>query len=171
MAIKSLPLIYKIRLLTQNKSEFHIAAYLSVQYHQALIALHRAALIAPTISFEAEVASQCADDPSQFRLRRGESICVNSARAIARLTLELADRKINSRLLTAGPPLLACIVIAISLMKNSSSRLQAADLEVRISLYGLKGTGLIYRTASQSLCRLSFGAISQFRTGPTVCRG
>jgi len=134
---------------------------MSIQYHQALIALHRAALIAPIASFEAEVATQCADDPSQFRLRQGESICVNSARAIARLVLELADRKTNSRVLNAGPSLLACVVIAISLLKNSSSRLQAADLEVWVFLSWLDvHSRLIDLTASQSLCRLNFRAIS-----------
>jgi hypothetical protein len=108
---------------------FHIAAQLSIQYYQALIALHRAALIAPLASFEAEVSEHCANDPARFRLKKGESICVNSARSIARLTIELADRKIHSRILSVGPPLLACVVLAIYLVKTSS-RLQAADLEL-----------------------------------------
>jgi hypothetical protein len=110
--------------------EFHFAAYMSIQYHQAMIALHRAGLIAPTAIYEAEIAAHCAGDPSEFRLRKGEYICIHSARAIATLTLELADRKIDSRILNAGPPLLACIVIAIYLMKNPTNRLRAADLEV-----------------------------------------
>ncbi|KEF52432.1 uncharacterized protein A1O9_11673 [Exophiala aquamarina CBS 119918] len=110
--------------------EYHFAAYLSIQYHQAMIALHRAGLIAPTTIYEAEVATHCAGDPSEFRLRKGEYICIHSAREIATLTLELADRKANSRILNAGPPLMACIVIAIYLMKNPTNRLRVADLEL-----------------------------------------
>ncbi|KIW88819.1 uncharacterized protein Z519_10303 [Cladophialophora bantiana CBS 173.52] len=110
--------------------EFHMAAHLSIQYNQALIALHRAGLIAATASFQAEVTCLCADDPSMYRVREGESICVNSARAIARLTVEMAERKTNSRLISAGPQLLACVVLAFFLMKASSRRSQAADLEL-----------------------------------------
>lgn len=109
--------------------EYHFAAYLSIQYYQAMIALHRAGLIAPTSIYEAEIATHCSGDPSEFRLRKGESICIHSAREIATLTLELADRNTSSRILNAGPPLLACIVIAIYLMKNPTNRLRAADLE------------------------------------------
>lgn len=112
-----------------SQHEYHFAAYLSIQYYQAMIALHRAGLIAPTSIYEAEIATHCSGDPSEFRLRKGESICIHSAREIATLTLELADRNTSSRILNAGPPLLACIVIAIYLMKNPTNRLRAADLE------------------------------------------
>ncbi|KAJ9657923.1 hypothetical protein H2198_004006 [Neophaeococcomyces mojaviensis] len=111
-------------------ADFHIAAHLSIQYHQAMIALHRAALIAPTAQFEAEVARQCPDEPSRFRLKGGEMICIKSARSIARLMIELADKKTESRIVTAGPAMLACIVIAIYTAKNPAGRMQAADLEL-----------------------------------------
>lgn len=110
--------------------DFHIAAHLSIQYHQAMIALHRAALIAPTTQFEAEVMRQCPDEPSKYRLKGGETICVKSARSIARLMMELADKRLESRIITAGPAMLACIVIAIHLAKNPGARMQAADLEL-----------------------------------------
>lgn len=113
--------------------EFHIAALISVQYYQALIALHRAALIAPMATFQSEVAKYFLDDSSKLRLLAGEAICVNSARSIARLTIELSDRGVQSRILTAGPPLMACIVLGISLIKNSGSRSMAADLGVSLS--------------------------------------
>jgi Fungal specific transcription factor domain/Fungal Zn(2)-Cys(6) binuclear cluster domain len=109
--------------------EFHIAAFLSIQYYQTMIALHRAALISPAANFELEVTNNCSDDPSQFRLRGGEAICVNSARSIAKLTIEISDRNVESRILTATPSLLACIVLAISLMKNPGSRMQSTDLQ------------------------------------------
>ncbi|GJP95925.1 transcriptional regulator family: Fungal Specific TF [Aspergillus niger] len=110
--------------------EFHAAAFLSIQYHSTLISLHRAALIAPTLSFEEEVARYCSDEPSQFRMRLGESICVSSARAIAKLSVQLSERKADSQIITAGPSLLACIVLAIFLIKHPGSRLQAMDLQL-----------------------------------------
>ncbi|KAF7596867.1 hypothetical protein BBP40_011912 [Aspergillus hancockii] len=112
------------------EAEFHMVAYLSIQYHETLIALHRAALIAPTSSFDAEVERHCSEEPSKFRLRNGESICVNSARAIAKLSIELSERGAASRLIPVGSALLACIVLAIYLMKSSGSRLLAMDLEL-----------------------------------------
>ncbi|GFN16874.1 transcription factor domain-containing protein [Aspergillus tubingensis] len=110
--------------------EFHAAAFLSIQYHSTLISLHRAALIAPTSSFEEEVAKYCSDEPSQFRMRHGESICVSSARAIAKLSVQLSERKTDSQTIPAGPSLLACIVLAIFLIKHPGSRLQAMDLQL-----------------------------------------
>ncbi|KAH7313057.1 fungal-specific transcription factor domain-containing protein [Rhexocercosporidium sp. MPI-PUGE-AT-0058] len=113
-----------------SNSEFHFAALLSIQYYQALIALHRAALIAPTATFQSEVTKHNFDDSSKLRLLAGEAICVSSARSIARLTIELSDRNVQSRILTAGPPLMACIVLGIALIKNAGSRSMAADLEL-----------------------------------------
>ncbi|RHZ52903.1 uncharacterized protein CDV56_102392 [Aspergillus thermomutatus] len=105
--------------------EFHIVAMLSIQYHSAMITL-----LAASSRLEAEVSRYCAEDPSQHRLRRGESICVASARAIAKLSVEIGDRKADSRVLSGGPFLLASIVLAIYLVKQPGSRLQAMDLQV-----------------------------------------
>lgn len=110
--------------------DFHIAALLSIQYNQAMIALHRAALIAPTAMFDTEITRECPDEPSKARLKSGESICMKSARSIARLTIELADRKIHSCILTSGPALSACIVLAIYLVKHPHARMVASDLEL-----------------------------------------
>jgi len=117
-----------------SSSDYHIAALLSIQYYQAIIALHRAALIVPTTTFQSEVSKHSFDDSSRLRLLAGEAICVSGARTIARLTIELSDRSVESRILTAGPQLLACIVLGISLIKNTSSRstgsrIMAADME------------------------------------------
>ncbi|PYI12704.1 hypothetical protein BO78DRAFT_425099 [Aspergillus sclerotiicarbonarius CBS 121057] len=110
--------------------EFRMAVFISIQYHSALISLHRAALIAPTSSFAAEVVRYCSDEPSQFRMRHGEAICVNSARAIAKLSVELSERKADSQIITAASALLACIVLAIFLIKHPGSRLQDMDLQL-----------------------------------------
>lgn len=111
-------------------TDFHIAAHLSIQYHQSMIALHRAALIAPTALYQNETERQCPHEPSKIRLKGGEIICVKSARSIARLMMELADRKADSRILTVGPAMLACIVLGIYITKNPANRMQAADLEL-----------------------------------------
>src|SRR3954469_19201318 len=83
-----------------SSDRFHIAALLSIQYYQTVIALHRAALISPAATFLAEVAKHCLEDSTRLRLQAGEAICVSSARSIARLGIELLDRNIQSRILT-----------------------------------------------------------------------
>jgi hypothetical protein len=110
--------------------EFHITAFLSIQYHQTMISLHRAALVSPVTSFRAEVDLYCAENPSKMRIQSGEAICVSSARSIANLAIELMDRNIESRIINAGPFLLACVTLGISLVKNPGRRMQATDLEV-----------------------------------------
>ncbi|RDW87853.1 hypothetical protein BP5796_03547 [Coleophoma crateriformis] len=112
--------------------EVHISAFLATHFHQTMIALHRAALISPVMSYKAEIDLYCADDPSKVRLQSGEAICVSSARSIANIAIELSDRDIESRILTAGPLLLACVVLGISLVKypTKRKRLQATDFEL-----------------------------------------
>jgi hypothetical protein len=116
--------------ITCASDEFHMAAFLSIEYHATMIALHRAALIAPRAKMEQEVMKHCSDDPSRFRLASGESICVNSARAISKLSIELQDRGLDSCLIPAGTAVLACISLAIYLMKHTTSRLQAMDMQL-----------------------------------------
>ncbi|EED13678.1 conserved hypothetical protein [Talaromyces stipitatus ATCC 10500] len=110
------------------KGVLHLAALLSMMYHEAMITLHRAALIAPNANFEAEVEKEGPDDSSRFRILGGESICINSARAIAKLSIELSDQKTDTRLIPIGVPLLACIVLAIYQIKHPDSRMQSTDL-------------------------------------------
>jgi hypothetical protein len=118
-----------------SSHEYHIAALLSIQYFQTMISLHRAALISPAARFQSEVDKHCSEDPSRLRLRGGEEICISSARSIAKLAIELSDRSIESRILNAGPLLLACIVLGVSLLKNPGRRLKGTDLEVFIHYY------------------------------------
>ncbi|RDW68891.1 putative Zn(II)2Cys6 transcription factor [Aspergillus mulundensis] len=116
--------------LITSSADFHILAFLSIEYHGTLIALHRAALIAPRSMIEEEVTRHCPDDPSRHRLSNGEAICANSARAIAKLSIELAERGADSVLIPAGTAGLACIALAIWLMKHPSSRLRDMDLQL-----------------------------------------
>jgi len=131
------------------------AALLDIQYHQTMIALHRAALIAPATSFDIEVSSLLPNHPSQFRVRKGETICVNSSRAIARTAIDLDDRKAGSRALNVSPILLACIVLAIALMKEPTSRLRAADLSVSVNTsIKCQPSSADPLQALESLCRI-----------------
>ncbi|KAI5239349.1 hypothetical protein E4T42_08711 [Aureobasidium subglaciale] len=109
--------------------QFHLAASLSLQYHQAVIAVHRAALIQPIAALQREIDKVLPENDARFRLRGGEAICVSSARAVARIIIELLERKIDSRLLSAGPVLLACVVLATYIVKNPGGRMQLSDLE------------------------------------------
>ncbi|PSK42885.1 Cutinase transcription factor 1 alpha [Elsinoe australis] len=109
---------------------FHAAAFLSIQYHQSVIALHRAALIAPCGMYESEIRTHLPDDSSNYRLLNGESICINAARSIARLVVEIDSRGAHSRIMNPGPYLLACIVMAIALLKKPRSRFSGSDLEL-----------------------------------------
>ncbi|RJE22495.1 hypothetical protein PHISCL_05181 [Aspergillus sclerotialis] len=116
--------------ITCSADDFHIIAFLSIEYHATMIALHRAALVAPKAKIEEEVMKHIPDDPSRFRLADGESVCVNSGRAIAKLSIELVERGANSCIIPAGLSILACITLAIYLMKHPGSRLQAMDLQL-----------------------------------------
>jgi hypothetical protein len=73
------------------------------------------------------------DNDARYRLKGGEAICVSSARAVARITIELLERKINSRIISAGPALLACVVLATYIVKNPAGRMQLSDLEVSVT--------------------------------------
>ncbi|KAL4990707.1 hypothetical protein BDW68DRAFT_185450 [Aspergillus falconensis] len=121
--------------LLTSSSDFHILAFLSIEYHGSMIALHRAALIAPRSKIEEE-----------HRLTHGESICANSARAIARLSIELQDHGADSALIPAGTAGLACIALAIWLMKHPGSRLRETDLAL------LKGC-LLYCSTRFKQCK------------------
>jgi hypothetical protein len=113
-----------------NDDQFHLAAFLCFQYHQSIIAVHRAALIQPTAALQREIDKLVPDNDARFRLAGGEAICVSSARAIASITVQLLERRLDSRLLSGGPALLACVVLAIYIVKNPAGRMQLSDLEL-----------------------------------------
>jgi hypothetical protein len=106
-----------------------------------MIALRRAALVAPEAKMEKEVMKHCAEDPSRFQLANGESVCVNSARAIAKLSIELQDRGTDSCLILASTAVLACIALAIYLMKHPTSRLRAIDIQLLKASLAYSSTG------------------------------
>jgi len=135
-----------------SNEDFRFGAFLAIQYHQAIISLHRAALIAPRGKFDAEVEKHCPDEPSKYLIKHGELICVSSARAIIRLYLEVTERRAESRIFAASPGLLACVALAIFLMKHPSAKAQAADLEVCSNLRNRFILTSDISTASEGWC-------------------
>ncbi|KAL4878108.1 hypothetical protein BJY04DRAFT_221466 [Aspergillus karnatakaensis] len=132
-----------------SQEQFHIVAFLSIEYHGAMIALHRAALIAPKWKMEAEVMKHCmsVEDATRFRLSNGGLVCVESARAIAKLSIELQDRGLDTCLIPTGTAVLACIALAIYLMKHPDCRLQTMDLH-------LLRTCLAYSSTRYAQCKI-----------------
>ncbi|KIV99696.1 uncharacterized protein PV09_08629 [Verruconis gallopava] len=143
-----LPLEYQPEnIMFCTDEHFPIAAFLCIQFHQAVITLHRAALIAPRGLFDTEVDKYCPNSLSKFRIKGGETISMDSARAIVRITLEIAERGVHSRIHSLSPVILSCIAIAIYLMKHPQGKTQGADLELLKS--GLEFTSEQYTAAGQ----------------------
>ncbi|KAK2025682.1 fungal-specific transcription factor domain-containing protein [Colletotrichum zoysiae] len=130
----------------------HLAIFLAIHYHHALISLHRAALVFPEsmyrthINFQADSGILSAVELT--RLRRGAEICIGSARTIVRLVGEIADdstptprprggmfaeaphTKSESIIFTITQPLIAAVALALHILKQPSSRLARSDLEL-----------------------------------------
>ncbi|KAK1992422.1 fungal-specific transcription factor domain-containing protein [Colletotrichum falcatum] len=135
----------------------HLAIFLAVQYHHALISLHRAALVFPEPMYRAHINRQAdagtLSAVELARLRRGAEICIGSARTIVRLVGEIADdsaptpprpragggggafgeaarAKSESVIFTITPPLMAAVALALHILKQPGSRLARSDLEL-----------------------------------------
>ncbi|KAK1569890.1 fungal-specific transcription factor domain-containing protein [Colletotrichum navitas] len=130
----------------------HLTVFLAIQYHHALISLHRAALVFPEsmyrthINFQADSGTLSAVELT--RLRRGAEICIGSARTIVRLIGEIADDSTptprprggifdeaphtmsESIIFTITQPLMAAVALALHILKQPSSRLARSDLEL-----------------------------------------
>jgi hypothetical protein len=111
-----------------------LTAHVAMQYHAAFLALHRAALVAPSSFYKAAVEKHCNTALYKDRVRRGESICSASAQAIARITIELTEQNAYTNCLSADAPLLACTALAVLVLKGSSKLLRATNYEVRLCL-------------------------------------
>ncbi|KAI8165083.1 putative transcriptional regulatory protein [Colletotrichum sp. SAR 10_70] len=130
----------------------HLAIFLAIHYHHALISLHRAALVFPEAMYRTHINSQ-ADSTSisaveLSRLRRGAEICIGSARAIVRLVGEIADdstptprtrggmlgephiNRSESVIFTITQPLISAVALALHILKQPGSRLARSDLEL-----------------------------------------
>jgi hypothetical protein len=116
-------------LVCKDKDAISIA-HVMIQYHVTMITLHRVALVAPKASYQALIARHIPDGIARERLCEGEAICAASAQYIARMTAELADAAVCSNILTADGPLLACIALAIYLIKGCGKLSRNRNYEV-----------------------------------------
>ncbi|KAI5206759.1 hypothetical protein E4T39_02234 [Aureobasidium subglaciale] len=103
---------------------------LSFNFHHALIALHRTALIG---DFTGSVATSERHDSKPHnarRLERSEGICANSARDILTTYLAFIEQKQSSPLITLNQPLLAVHVLTIYSLKYPDAWSAEADLQL-----------------------------------------
>lgn len=117
-----------------DDTDMMFSCFLSFQYHQAVITLHRAALIVPQALYRQMIDTHADHLSFYHRLRRGADLCVASARAIIRLDTDVAGHRLQTPLVTLTPTLLACVVLALHVIRNPTSPTVAADL-------GLLSTG------------------------------
>lgn len=107
--------------------------YLSFQYHQVLITLYRPALLFDNKLYQDQLDSVTLEDSISHKLRAGEAICVNSARATVTLLNNTLQQKCTTRLFTLTQPLLATYVLAIQLIKHPLAWSSASDLKLMAS--------------------------------------
>ncbi|KAM3067074.1 hypothetical protein ACMFMG_011747 [Clarireedia jacksonii] len=110
---------------------YPFAAFISAQYHNAMITLTRNSLL---ISEEAirnamEISSR-EQDPWDYVIHNGPSMAVNSARGIIKLLIDGVDQGLQPCLSALHAPLQALYIIAIYLIIHPNSRLRASDLNL-----------------------------------------
>ncbi|EKG16766.1 Transcription factor fungi [Macrophomina phaseolina MS6] len=111
------------------------ATFFSACYHEALITLHRTALILDTSVFGEQVRRHAPEGQASYRLNQAEDICVASARAIVRALNELKSSCGDlAHLLTASAPLLATFVLTISILKHPTRWNIRADLALLLNI-------------------------------------
>ena len=98
--------------------------------------LHRASLLLDTNLLQQHITLHCSRMQWLHRIKRGEHICVASARAIVKIwTEESPGNHCTQYLLrTLTPPLLAIYVLAIFILKHPQGSLVQSDLMVRAFL-------------------------------------
>ncbi|KAH9903930.1 fungal-specific transcription factor domain-containing protein [Xylariomycetidae sp. FL2044] len=110
----------------------HIAAFLSIHYHQAQITLFRASLIFSSQSYNFEIKRYPSSLPSQGRLFQSQNIAIAAARNLVKQVLELADHGVQSQIFTVTQPFLAAVVLALNILKNPHKRMARSDLELLV---------------------------------------
>ncbi|KAK8112891.1 fungal-specific transcription factor domain-containing protein [Apiospora sp. TS-2023a] len=116
----------------QTQQQQHIAAFLSIHYHQAQITLFRASLIFSSRSYAAEVRlyPTSLSAATQARLLQSQHLAIAAARSVAKLVLDLADNGVESQLFTPTQAFLAAAVLALHILRNPRKRMARADLEL-----------------------------------------
>ncbi|KAB2572059.1 putative transcriptional regulatory protein [Lasiodiplodia theobromae] len=111
------------------------ATFFSASYHEALITLHRTALILDTNVFRDQVKRHVLDSQPSYRLSKAEDICVASARTIVQVLNELKSSCGDFvHPLTASSPLLATFVLTISILKHPARWNVRSDLALLLNI-------------------------------------
>ena len=94
---------------------------------------HRASLLLDTNLLQQQINMYCSTMPWLHRLKRGENVCVASARAIVKIWTEdsCGNHCTQFLLRTLTPPLLAIYGLAIFILKHPRGNLVQSDLMVR----------------------------------------
>ncbi|KAI5247456.1 hypothetical protein E4T43_02061 [Aureobasidium subglaciale] len=107
--------------------------FLSLNFHHALIALHRTALIGDLTGCVATSERHDSKPHNARRLERSEGICANSARDIITTYLAFIEHKQSSPLITLNQPLLAVHVLTIYSLRYPDAWSAEADLQLLCS--------------------------------------
>jgi hypothetical protein len=117
-----------------DDAEVHMAMYLSQLYHQAIITLHRTAIVVPQHEYSNEVEKLYNEVKNRTatwqRLKKGADLCVQAAKAIVKVDVEIADTSNYSTLFTVTPSLLASVALALQIMRQPRSRMVSSNLEM-----------------------------------------
>lgn len=111
------------------------ATFFSACYHEALITLHRTALILDTNVFREQIKRHSPEGQTPYRINQAEDVCVASARAIVRALNELKSSCGDlAHLLTASAPILATFVLTISILKHPARWNVRSDLALLLNI-------------------------------------
>ena len=90
----------------------------------------RIAILFPQHSFQNEVQLRAREMAGISQLLGSAAQCLNAARSLTTLTLQLADAGVHSVLVSVPQTFLASIVLALSILRAPRSRLARADVEL-----------------------------------------
>lgn len=118
---------------TESGHDHVMAHFLAQQFYHAQIAVLRVAILFPHQGFQKEVNKRGQEQPDIKRLLGASSQCVNAARSLITLTLQLADAGVQSTLIAVPQTFLASVVLALSILRSPRSRLARSDVELLTS--------------------------------------
>ncbi|KAK7413276.1 hypothetical protein QQX98_007864 [Neonectria punicea] len=126
-----LPEGYRSRLdLVTDMITFPQAAFISVQYHNALLILLRNSFLISEDAIREILEKRAVGQPWEHVVRNGQMIAANAARSIVRLLVEGADQGLRPVFSTSAAPLHALYVLAVHLITHPGSRLVNSDLDL-----------------------------------------
>ncbi|KAL2126438.1 hypothetical protein VTI74DRAFT_922 [Chaetomium olivicolor] len=111
-------------------AEFRVAAFISIQYHSAMIMLLRNTFLVSDEAIRNAIEEYAAGKPWHNVTCNGQTIAANSARSIVRILIEGHDRGFRPVLHTTTAPLHVLSVLSVHLIRHPTSRLADSDLSL-----------------------------------------